>query len=181
MVRTLAASAILLFSLGIRACSAAGSTQFPLVLAPDGRVLVHQQSIQGEGLGESDNVDDYEDEEMRAAFERLKSKTYALTVPLRIVALRNSVPPLWIKNFIQSQGRRVKFRLEFRGNLEDIYSELSSAFSNGSVAPKSAAAADIVALGDTWVKFAISKALIEPFQGVEDQDWFSKLPNKWKE
>lgn len=38
-----------------------------------------------------------EDEEFRAAFERWKSKTYALTVPLKIVALRGSIPPSWIK------------------------------------------------------------------------------------
>lgn len=46
-----------------------------------------------------DNVEsgEDEDEEMTAAFESWKSKTYALTVPLRVVALRNSMPPLWIK------------------------------------------------------------------------------------
>lgn len=38
-----------------------------------------------------------EDEEFRAALESWKSKTYALTVPLRIVALRGSMPPSWIK------------------------------------------------------------------------------------
>lgn len=43
------------------------------------------------------DVGEYEDEEVKAAFESYKSKVYALTVPLRIVALRNSVPPLWIK------------------------------------------------------------------------------------
>lgn len=57
---------------------------------------IHLLSI-GEGKGESDNVLNNEDEEMKAAFEKLKSRTYALTVPLRIIALRNSVPPLWIK------------------------------------------------------------------------------------
>ncbi|KAM7493652.1 hypothetical protein LguiB_028261 [Lonicera macranthoides] len=117
---------------------------------------------------------------MRAAFERWKSKTYALTVPLRVVALRNSMPPLWIKHFVQSQGKRVKLRLEFRGSLEEIFSELSTAFTKGNVAPKSAVAADIVTLGDTWLSFAISKALIEPIQGLEDQDWFDGLSNKWK-
>lgn len=57
---------------------------------------IHLLSI-GEGKGESDNVLNNEDEETKAAFEKLKSRTYALTVPLRIIALRNSVPPLWIK------------------------------------------------------------------------------------
>lgn len=45
----------------------------------------------------SKTIDMFEDEDMRAAFENWKSKTYPLTVPLRIVALRSSVPPLWIK------------------------------------------------------------------------------------
>lgn len=42
-------------------------------------------------------VEKVEDEELRAAFERFKSKTFALTVPLRIVALRGSIPPSWVK------------------------------------------------------------------------------------
>lgn len=46
---------------------------------------------------DSGDVGEDENEELKAAFESYKSKTYALTVPLRIVALRNSVPPLWIK------------------------------------------------------------------------------------
>lgn len=46
---------------------------------------------------DSEDVGEYDSEELKAAFEGYKSKTYALTVPLRIVALRNSVPPIWIK------------------------------------------------------------------------------------
>lgn len=39
-----------------------------------------------------------EDKELNAAeFENWKLKTFALSVPLRIVALRGSVPPSWIK------------------------------------------------------------------------------------
>lgn len=43
---------------------------------------------------ENDNV---VDKELEAAFNTWKSKTYALTVPLKIVALRGSIPPSWIK------------------------------------------------------------------------------------
>lgn len=43
------------------------------------------------------DIGENESKEVKAAFESYKSKTYALTVPLRVVALRNSVPPLWIK------------------------------------------------------------------------------------
>lgn len=37
------------------------------------------------------------DKELEASFNAWKSKTYALTVPLKVVALRGSVPPSWIK------------------------------------------------------------------------------------
>lgn len=39
----------------------------------------------------------FENEEFKTAFENFKAKTYALTVPLRIVALRGSMPSSWIK------------------------------------------------------------------------------------
>lgn len=38
-----------------------------------------------------------EDEELKEAFEKWKSKSFSLTVPLRVVALRGSVPSSWIK------------------------------------------------------------------------------------
>lgn len=41
-------------------------------------------------------------------------------------------------------------------------------------------AADFVTLGDSWLSFAISKDLIEPMEGLEDQDWFRGLPDNWK-
>lgn len=37
------------------------------------------------------------DKELEASFNAWKSKTYALTVPLKVVALRGSIPPSWIK------------------------------------------------------------------------------------
>ncbi|CAH1427475.1 unnamed protein product [Lactuca virosa] len=180
LIPALATSAALLFLTlgGVRSsvCFAATSGRLPpavAVLSDD--TLVDHQPVQ-------DTADDGEDEneEMKAAFESYKSKTYALTVPLRIVALRNSVPPLWIKNFIQSQGKRVKFRLEFRATLEDIFSELSTTIGKGKITSKSALGADLVSLGDTWINFAISKKLIEPIQGVDDQEWFHTLSDKWK-
>lgn len=52
---------------------------------------LHPDNVSGKDV---DNVDD---EQWREAFESWKSKTYALTVPLRVVALQGSVPPAWIK------------------------------------------------------------------------------------
>jgi len=37
------------------------------------------------------------DEKLEEAFEKWTSKVYPLTVPLRVVALKYSVPPAWIK------------------------------------------------------------------------------------
>lgn len=44
-----------------------------------------------------ENLEHVEADEMKVAYEKWKSKTYALTVPLRIVALRNSLPPVWFR------------------------------------------------------------------------------------
>lgn len=38
-----------------------------------------------------------EDEKLEADFDAYKAKVYSLTVPLKLVALRGSVPPSWIK------------------------------------------------------------------------------------
>lgn len=43
----------------------------------------------------NENID--VDKELEASFNAWKSKTYALTVPLKVVALRGSIPPSWIK------------------------------------------------------------------------------------
>lgn len=74
----------------------------------------------------------------------------------------------------------MKFRLEYRGTIEDIFSELCMSIGKGNVTSKSAGAADIVSLGDSWINFAIKKKLIEPVKGVDDQDWFQTLSDKWK-
>lgn len=41
-------------------------------------------------------------------------------------------------------------------------------------------AADVIALGDAWLSIAIKNGLIEPMQGIEDQEWFNGLSDKWK-
>lgn len=146
-----------------------------------------QEQIQDDPGGdsaESEKVEKLEeeddDEELKAAFQAWKSKTYALTVPLTIVALRGSLPPSWIKDFIQAQGKRSKFNLKYNGSLDGIFSDLSMPSRKGNISPSSTLAADIVSVGDSWLNFAINKAIIEPIQGVEDQEWFKGLSDKWK-
>lgn len=50
-----------------------------------------------EVAGSFDVTEKIEEEELKAKFEAWKSKTYALSVPLRVVALRGSIPPSWVK------------------------------------------------------------------------------------
>lgn len=85
-----------------------------------------------------------------------------------------------IQEFITIQGRRSKLRSEFRGSLEDIFSNLSSTLSKGRLEPKSTMAADIVTIGDSWLSLAISRGMIEPMRDLEGQDWFAGLDDKWK-
>ncbi|XAR57637.1 hypothetical protein NMG60_11025851 [Bertholletia excelsa] len=181
-LRHLAASAIVLFlGLGFRVFSATASTHLPGLPVATSRTVIEELRIQdNHDIENSGTVENIEDKELKAAFEKWKSKTYALTVPLRIVALRGSIPPSWIKEFIQSQGRRVRLRSEYRGSLDDIFSDLCKSFMKGSLDFKSVMAADIVTVGDSWLNFVIKKGLIEPLQGVEDYDWFKSLSNKWK-
>ncbi|XP_059444180.1 uncharacterized protein LOC132176077 isoform X2 [Corylus avellana] len=158
----LAASSVLLF-LG---CFGFGAVR-PLRLPPALAAAPLQEEAQDQS-------------ELRAAFDAWKSKTYALTVPLKIVALRGSVPPSWIKDFIQSQGKRLKFSLKYNASLEGIFSDLSMPSRKGRVSPSSTMAADIVSVGDSWLNLAISKSIIEPIQGADDQEWFKALSDKWK-
>ncbi|KAG6399460.1 hypothetical protein SASPL_140941 [Salvia splendens] len=133
-----------------------------------------------DNMGKVESSGDFEDKDMNAAFERWKSKSYALSVPLRIVALEGSIPPVWIREFLKSQGKRVQFRTEFRRSVGDIFHELSNPMSKGKISPKSAVSADLVTLGDSWLNFSIGKGLIEPMKGIEEQHWFQDLSDKWK-
>ncbi|XP_031247122.1 uncharacterized protein LOC116104835 [Pistacia vera] len=165
----LAASLVFFLGSSVRDCSAASSPLSPVVHHQD-------QMIQDENK----DVEDIEDEEIKAAFENWKSKTYALTVPLRIVSLQGSLPQSWVKDFMKAQGKRLKLQANFCGSLEDIFNNLSMPFSKVKVKSKSFMAADIVGIGDSWLSFAIKKVLIEPIPGVEEQDWFRSLSDKWK-
>lgn len=86
----------------------------------------------------------------------------------------------YMKDFMQSQGRRLKFQLKQYGSLESIFSDLSMPFNNGNVGSSSVVASDIVSVGDSWLSYAIRKSIIQPIEGVEDQEWFKGLSTKWK-
>lgn len=78
------------------------------------------------------------------------------------------------------QGKRLKLNIQYRANLDSIFSELTSASDKGRVQLKSAMSADIVSIGDSWLSYAISKGLIEPIKNAQEQDWFRNLSQRWK-
>jgi hypothetical protein len=74
----------------------------------------------------------------------------------------------------------MKFKVKYHESLESIFSDLSIPFTKENHGPTYTLAADIVGIGDSWLKFAIKKAIIEPIKDVEDQEWFKSLADKWK-
>ncbi|KAJ4834592.1 hypothetical protein Tsubulata_036652 [Turnera subulata] len=105
------------------------------------------------------------------------SKTFAFPVPLKILALRGSIPPSWLKDFIQSQGKRLRLRIKYLSSLDDIFSHASSSFHNRHNVPPPA---DVFGVGDSWLSLAIRNSIIQPIPSPESQDWFSALTHKWK-
>ena len=57
---------------------------------------------------------------------------------------------------------------------------MSQRMDKGQVQPKSAMAADIVSIGDSWLGYAIRMGLLEPVKNAEEQDWFRSLSDRWK-
>lgn len=175
----LSTSSLLLLALGIfsLSSSAKASTALAAVNASVGQP-VQEEKLEDSTSGKTEtNLDD---EQLSEAFEKWKSKTYPLTVPLRVVALKDSIPPAWIKDFIQSQGRRSKLSIQPLATLESIYSELLRPLKKADTSSRSAITADLINIGDSWLDLAICNAVIEPMQNAEDQDWFKGLTEKWK-
>lgn len=177
ILRKLAVSSVFLLGLGLsRRAFAFTPIPSPVASCGDQHVIQENGSVV-----KSEEIENAEDEEMKAEFERWKSKTYALTVPLGIVALCNSFPPAWFKNFMQSQGKRVRLRQEFRQSLQDIFLELQRPCNKKATNSKSAVSADLVTIADSWLNIVIKEGLIEPMKGVEEEVWFRNLSDKWKE
>ncbi|XP_021725551.1 uncharacterized protein LOC110692785 isoform X2 [Chenopodium quinoa] len=173
-------SSLMLVALGIFTFSFSSKASNALAAVDPTTCPPLQEEIIAEDKVSERAVQNVDSEQQREEFEKWKSKTYALTVPLRVVALQGSVPPAWIKDFIQSQGKRLKLSVQFRGTLEDVYSELSRSISKVDASPKSAITADLITVGDSWLDLLINKSIIEPMQMAEDHDWFKGLSAKWK-
>eukprot|EP00850_Spirogloea_muscicola_P021421 SM000249S08232 [mRNA] locus=s249:182713:186126:+ [translate_table: standard] len=107
-------------------------------------------------------------------------KPYALTVPLNIVALRGSIPPVWLKEFAKAQSKRAKISVDFKGELEPIATDLATAARTGKLKKKSAMAADLVTLGDSWLACAVSAGLVVPMEDAETSKWLKQLHPVWQ-
>ncbi|MCO5590972.1 hypothetical protein L7F22_044948 [Adiantum nelumboides] len=106
--------------------------------------------------------------------EEWGSVPFKLTVPLRVVSLRASLPPIWLKDFL------VRFSVEYQNSLNEIISALQSAVKKKEVKPKSILAADLVTVGDSWLSLAVSGGLIQPIENAKQQEWFKRLNTKWE-
>jgi hypothetical protein len=73
-------------------------------------------------IDDNESVDTL-DKELEASFNAWKSKTYALTVPLKVVALRGSIPPSWIK---VCDTHSLKFVIAICAVFEILVNKLSS-------------------------------------------------------
>ncbi|MCO5560876.1 hypothetical protein L7F22_014496 [Adiantum nelumboides] len=104
--------------------------------------------------------------------EEWGSMPFKLTVPLRVVNLRASLPPIWLKDFL------VRFSVKYQNSLNDIISALQSSVKKKEVKPKSILAADLVTVGDSWLSLVVFGGLIQPIGNAEQQVWFKRLNTK---
>ncbi|KAJ7558367.1 hypothetical protein O6H91_04G036000 [Diphasiastrum complanatum] len=120
------------------------------------------------------------DKELELAYEEWMARPYSLTVPLKIVALRASVPYVWLKEFLRSQGKRTRLSVEFQRSLRDMITDMVLSLENSQLKKQSVMAADLVTVGDAWLGSAIMGGLIEPISNINELDWFQHLGPRWQ-
>jgi spermidine/putrescine-binding protein len=79
-----------------------------------------------------------------------------------------------------SQGKNAKLAVEFKGSLSDILADMAASMEKRNLTPRSAMAADLVTVGDSWLATAVQGGLIEPIKNAEQFEWFQRLDSKWK-
>lgn len=131
---------------------------------------------EADAAGVVHELEEEEDKEL----EKKSQKPWRLTVPLRIVSLRGSVPPLWLRDFITSQGRHAKVTMKVHGDLGAIVSQLSCSLKEKKLTQESTMASDLVTIGDLWLEHAISRGVLSPLKGSESSEWFQNLNPAWQ-
>lgn len=157
-----------------------GRMQHAYTFSPELQQTTVNKSSGANGAIKEQQEISVEDKVLENAIQELSSAPGKLTVPLRVVSLRGSVPSIWLKDFIRSQGKRVKVKFEFQGDLEEITSALDAALKKKQVTPRSILAADVVTLGDSWLHTAVSGHLIQPIENAEQYEWFNRLSPRWQ-
>ena len=120
-------------------------------------------------------------------------EAFEFVVPLRVVAPRGAVPSDWATDFRSLLGKRGTLSFEARAQVSDIFKELSSPEKGWEAEEgeggsskkkkksekalktsrhKSAATADAVCLSDQWLGPAVSRGLVRPIPGAEEQRWW---------
>jgi len=94
---------------------------------------------------------------------------------LNMVALRGSVPNQWITDYRLTLGKYAGFALGQRGQLDEIYKELSDLKTKNS-----AGVADVTTLGDVYLAPAIREGLIQPIPNAESSRWWHMLGPRWQ-
>jgi len=65
------------------------------------------------------------------------------------------MPQSWVKDFMRSQGNRLKFQMNLCASIDGIFNNLSVPFNKVKANSASYMAADLVSVGDSWLSFAI--------------------------
>ncbi|KAK9866488.1 hypothetical protein WJX84_005441 [Apatococcus fuscideae] len=103
-------------------------------------------------------------------------KAYQYSVDLRLVSLRGSVPSAWIDDFKGSIDGKGRVSMSQRGQLLDVFKELSDLKKKNS-----AATADAVTLGDAWLGPAVARGLLQPIPEAAAARWWSCLYPHWRQ
>ena len=84
------------------------------------------------------------------------------------------------QDFLLTQGKNAKLAVEFRGSLSNILADLAVSMEKRHLTARSAMAADLVTIGDSWLATAVQGGLIEPIANVDQFEWFKRLDLKWQ-
>ena len=106
-------------------------------------------------------------------YEGERRNAYAFDAPLRVTALRQSVPQSASGEFVKTQTKRVKFSMTMCASVAEVYSNLAK---NG----KKTRGVDCATLGDEWLAPAIVNGLIRPVPNAESSLWYRSLPPVWR-
>lgn len=104
-------------------------------------------------------------------------QAWEFDVPLRVVGLQGSVPGQWAQDFRAIAGSKAQLKLQQRRQLANIYSEITAA----NPKDKSAARADAVTVGDSWLAPAIRSGALQPISFPQRWRWWELLSPRWRE